>query len=42
MPEGYRSVVNLSGSGALSPLALPNISWTITKWLGVAEIPEEN
>lgn len=41
-PEGYRSVNTLSSSGMLSPLALPNISWTITKWLGADPAPEEN
>ncbi len=41
-PNGYRSVVKLVGLDTISPLATPNISWTITKWLGVAEIPKEN
>lgn len=40
--EGYRSVVKLIGSDTLSPLVLPDVSWTITELLGVDPAPEEN
>lgn len=42
MPEGYRSVTRLSGSDAVSPIAVPEAAWTIRDLLGRTEASEEN
>ena len=36
-PEGYQDVVRLTGSDALSPLAMPGAAWTINELLGREE-----
>ena len=36
-PEGYQSVTRLSGADTLSPLALPEVAWTISELLGRTE-----
>ena len=36
-PEGYQSVTRLSGTDTLSPLAMPEVVWTINELLGRTE-----
>ena len=38
-PDGYESVTRLSGAEALSPLAMPEVIWTINVLLGRTETP---
>lgn len=40
--DGYGEVTRLAGMDALSPLALPEIAWTISELLGRTEASEEN
>ena len=39
---GYQSVTRLTGADAISPLAAPEIVWTVNALLGRREAPEEN
>jgi Uma2 family endonuclease len=41
-PEGYQEVARLVGTETLSPLALPEVAWTINELLGRTEASEEN
>ena len=41
-PEGYQDVLRLAGAETLSPLALPEVIWTINELLGRADTPEES
>lgn len=42
MAEKYQNVVRLTGTNKLSPLALPEVSWTINELLGGASASQEN
>ena len=41
-PEGYQSVIRLAGNETLSPLAAPEIAWTVETLIGREEAPEGN
>ncbi len=41
-PEGYGEVMRLTGTNTLSPLAMPEVAWTIGELLGRSNAPEEN
>ena len=41
-PEGFQNVLRLAGEDRLSPLAMPEASWTINELLGRTEAAEEN
>jgi Uma2 family endonuclease len=40
--QGYQNVMRLAGTDTLSPLALPEVAWTINELLGRTEASEEN
>ena len=40
--EGYREVTRLAGSETLSPLARPEVIWTVERLLGREDAPEGN
>lgn len=42
LADGYKEVTRLTGPDTLSPLALPEIVWTINELLGRTEASEEN
>ncbi len=40
--ESYQNVARLTGEDTLSPLAMPEVAWTINALLGRTDAPEDN